>query len=410
MTDEAWVDGRGVLTQLAPRGLLSDKGLDNAPLQTAQHPAQTVAPTSMTPLRISWARSMQFKGQSTNPQGVPVARAHFVANVRADMEDSLMFCQEMTTYMDRTVKLIRSKAPKTDSPGNGSQVAEPEPKPQIALIDCLYKVLVDNRKHDPETRTLLQRQVIDGEHVIYEKLTGNFFAQPGPGQLGRVYLYSREGEDPIGNPTPAPVPGPATTTDRRTIRPTANPTSQPVPVRRGMEAVGRNTSSPAIPAVNAAAASVKDKAQAKNAPPAKPVFGPLKVTQVVYADEMHGRFGTGKERDTTETRWADFFGDVEVLHAPALNEFAIFDLDNPPADATILTTQTVRVVSEPPPPGSKTGRTASSKPGTTPTPRRSTRQSRPTRLPTTRRRSYSTPMASSTRCTSSSRSSSASPP
>ena len=201
----------------------------------------------------------------------------------------------------------------------------------------------------------MQRQVIDGEHVIYEKLTGNFFAQPGPGQLGRVYLYSREGEDPIGNPTPAPVPGPSTTADRRTIRPTANPTAQPVPIRRGTEVVGRNTSSPATPGVNAAAASAKDKAQAKNAPPAKPAFGPLKVTQVVYADEMHGRFGTGKERDTTETRWADFFGDVEVLHAPALNEFAIFDLDNPPADATILTAQTVRVVSEPPPPGSNTG-------------------------------------------------------
>ena len=36
LTDEAWVDGRGVLTQLAPRGLLSDKGLDNAPAQTTQ--------------------------------------------------------------------------------------------------------------------------------------------------------------------------------------------------------------------------------------------------------------------------------------------------------------------------------------------------------------------------------------
>ena len=411
LTDEAWVDGRGVLTQLAPLGLLSDKGLDNSPaqstqpptqstqppgqtsqrpnqatqrtaqstqrstqtaqqptqstqrtaqttqrpIQTTQPPAQTSAPTTMTPLRISWTRSMQFKGQSTNPQGVPVARAHFVANVRADMEDSLMLCQEMTTYMDRTVKLVRPKGPKTAIPGNGSQAAEPEPKPQIALIDCLYKVLVDNRKHDPETRTLLQRQVIDGEHVIYEKLTGNFFAQPGPGQLGRVYLYSREGQDPIANPTPAPVPGSSTTADRRPIRPTANPTTQPVPVRRGTEVVGRSTISPTTPGVNAAAASSKDKAQVKNAPPAKPDFGPLKVTQVVYADEMHGRFGTGKDRDTTETRWADFFGDVEVLHAPALNEYAIFDLDNPPADATILTAQTVRVVSEPPPPGSNTG-------------------------------------------------------
>ena len=82
----------------------------------------------MTPLRISWTRSMQFKGQSTNPQGVPVARAHFVANVHAEMEDSLMLCQEMTTYMDRTVKLIRPKGPKTAGPGNGSP-RPPSPHP-----------------------------------------------------------------------------------------------------------------------------------------------------------------------------------------------------------------------------------------------------------------------------------------
>jgi hypothetical protein len=399
LTDEAWVDGRGVLEQLAPVGLLSDKGLDNAPAQSAQPPAQTArrstqttqrstqaaqppiqtaqrptqtaqpptqiaqpptqtnAPTKMTPLRISWTRSMQFKGQSTNPQGVPAARAHFVANVRADMEDSLMLCQEMTTYMDRPVKLMRPKGPKPAAPANGAQTAppEPEPKPQIALIDCLYKVQVDNRKHDPETRTLVQRQVIFGEHVIYEKLTGNFFAQPGPGELGRVYLYSRDGEDPVGNPTPAPLPGSSPTADQRTIRPTANPTAQPVPIRRGMEVVGRNTSSLSTPGAGTTAASPKDKAQAKNGPPAKPVFGPLKVTQIVYADEMHGRFGTGKERDTTETRWADFFGDVEVLHAAATSATDFFDFDNPPADATFLTAQTVRVVTEPPSPGSNAG-------------------------------------------------------
>ncbi len=354
LTDEFWVEGRGVLTQLAPRGLLSDKGLDTA--ADPAKPAQRQAQTNMTPMRIWWARSMTFKGQSTNLKGLPVARAQFFADVRAEMDDSLLKCQEMITYMDRTVKLIRPQKAKAAGPvnGNGNEATEPEPKPQIALIDCLYKVLVDNRKLEPETRTLVQRQVIFGKHVIYDKLTGNYFAQPEPGQIGRVYLYSRDGQDPIGNPSPlaAPAPGPSTTADRRAIRPAANPTSRPAPTRRATEVVGRNANSPASSGVDAGTASAKDKVQAKDIQSTKPALPPLKVTQVVYTDEMHGRFGTGKDRDTTETRWADFFGDVEVLNALVPNENWIWDFDDPPKDATILTAQTIQVVSEPPLAGS----------------------------------------------------------
>jgi hypothetical protein len=353
LTDEAWVDGRGTLTQLAPRGLLSDKGLDTAPARPAA--SATGTQPSLTPLKISWTRMMQFKGQSTNPKGIPVARAQFFANVHAEMEDSLLLCQEMTTYMDRTVKLNR---PRRAAPGSaiaqGNAPAEQEPKPQIALIDCKYKVLIDNRKRDTETRILVQRQVIDGEHVIYDKLTGVFFAQPEAGRMGKVYLYSREGQDPV--PGTPPAPGRSATADRRVLRPTTGPASGSVPVQRATEVVGRNGTSPigsGLPGSGSASTRVRSQAEVGPAP--KPTLGPLKVTQVVYADEMHGRFGSGKERDTTETRWADFFGDVEVLHALAPNEFAIFDLDNPPVDATILTAQTIRVVSEPSPPGSKAG-------------------------------------------------------
>ena len=42
---------------------------------------------------------------------------------------------------------------------------------------------------------------------------------------------------------------------------------------------------------------------------------PLKLTQIVFDQQMKGRFGTGKETDKTETRWADFHGNVEVLNA-----------------------------------------------------------------------------------------------
>jgi hypothetical protein len=387
LTDEAWVDGRGVLTQLAPRGLLSDKGLDNhanaspSPARPAQRltsapspaaassPAPAGTQTHMTPLRITWTHSMQFKGQSTNPKGLPAGRAHFVANVRAEMEDSLMLAQEMTTYLDRTVKLNRPRQggaarPAGAGPGGTGNSPEtgnvaPEPKPQIALIDCKYKVTVDNRKVDPETGVLMQRQVIFGEQVVYDKLTGNFLALPGPGKMGRVHLYNRDGQETVANPGPGrgPAPasplGPSTTADRRTIRPTANPTSRPAGnTVRATEVVGRNASPDAAAGLNAGAASTRDKPEANGTPPRKPTLMPLKVTQIVYADEMHGRFGTGKEQDTTDPRWADFFGDVEVLHALVPDDSTVYDFDDPPRDATFLTAQTIRVVSEPPPPGS----------------------------------------------------------
>jgi hypothetical protein len=381
LTDEAWVDGRGVLTQLAPRGLLTDKGLDNnantntstaRPAQrsaSAPNPSPRPAPsgagtpTNLIPLRITWMHSMQFWGQSTNPKGLPAGRAHFVSNVRAEMEDSLMLAQEMYTYLDRTVKLNRPRGPAAARPvsagpsgtGSSAEATPPEPKPQIALIDCKYKVLVDNRKVDPETGVVMQRQVIDGEQVVYDKLTGNFLALPGPGRMGRVYLYNREGQETIANPGPAAgsPSGPSTTADRRTIRPTAYPTSRPAAdTSRATEVVGRNTSPEITTGINPGAANTKDTTQTKGTQPRKPVLMPLKVTQIVYADEMHGRFGTGKEQDTTDPRWADFFGDVEVLHALVPDDKTVFDFDDPPPDATFLTAQTIRVVSEPPPPGS----------------------------------------------------------
>ncbi|MEA2632406.1 MAG: hypothetical protein QOE66_2625, partial [Chloroflexota bacterium] len=355
-TDEAWVDGRGTLTQLAARGLLTDKGLDNAtaagPARVqvqAQAKAQPGADAKLTPMKISWKQSMQFRGQSTNPQGLPVAKAQFFADVRAEMEDSLLVCREMTTYMDRVVALDRPRRDKAAARGN--EAAEPEPKPQIALIDCVGKVVIISRKLDPDSpRTVLQKQRIEGEHVTYEKLTGNFVV-PG---AGRVWLYNRKGQDSLASPLAAPAPtrGPATTAERRTITPTANPTSRTVPnTRRATEVVGRNSTAPTPTTINAvtnAAEKAKEKAKAARTP-----LAPLELTQITFNDEMHGRFGTGKGADTIDTRWADFFGDVQLLHAVVANDTTMFDFDNPPMDGTFLTAQTVRVVSEPPPPGGK---------------------------------------------------------
>ena len=67
--------------------------------------------------------------------------------------------------------------------------------------------------------------------------------------------------------------------------------------------------------------------------------------------EMKGRFGTGKETDKTATRWAEFFTNIEAARGPVRDARSL-RLRPAPPEAYFLTSQTMRVVTEPPPPGS----------------------------------------------------------
>ena len=264
-TDRAWVNGPGSLTQMAQRGLLTDKGLDNPPAGSktpTKAPGQPAPAAKPTPLKISWKSAMKFFGQPTDPKGPRVAHAEFYQDVRAEMEDSLLLSQEMKTYMDRTIKL---EQPRRDPPpprGDAPPAAE-EPKPQIAWIDCYGRevgdeyrqVIAVSRKLDPETRVLLQQQQIEGEHVLYDKRTGDFFV-PGP---GLVYLYNREDQDDRRRPAPAPAPG--ATANRPTMRPTAGPSQPAGNTRRATAVVGRNSNGTSNPGPAATSAAEKAKAQ-----------------------------------------------------------------------------------------------------------------------------------------------------
>jgi hypothetical protein len=80
---------------------------------------------------------------------------------------------------------------------------------------------------------------------------------------------------------------------------------------------------------------------------------PLILTQILFAKGMKGRFGTGQENDTFQERQAEFFGDIQVLRAEVPNEGVAFDPDKPlPKDGFFLTSQILRVISEPAPAGS----------------------------------------------------------
>ncbi|MGE5754455.1 MAG: hypothetical protein ACM35G_01875 [Planctomycetaceae bacterium] len=336
-TDRAWVNGPGSLTQMAQRGLLTDKGLDNPPADAkARAKGQPEAPPKQVPLKISWKTSMKFFGQSTDPQGQRVARAEFATDVRAEMEDALLLCQEMKTYMDRAVTLARPPKGKAKAADDGIDAPAEEPKPQIGLIDCYggdvgdeyRQVIAVSRKLDPDTRALLQQQQIEGEHILYDKRTGNFHV-PG---AGLVYLYNREGQDAANGPLGAPA-----TVSRPTVTPIADPNPPAANARRATTIVGRNSSrSPAV-----------ETPKAVLAKPERAPLPPLKLTQISFGQAMKGRFGTAKGSEKAETRWADFFGDVQVLNGQVASERETFDFDLPPPDGVFLTAQMLRVVSDP---------------------------------------------------------------
>src|SRR5262249_18071868 len=151
------------------------------------------------------------------------------------------------------------------------------------------------------------RQRITGDRLIYDRRTGDFQV-PG---AGIVYLYDR-GDRTRLEPGRQPGPGqPRALAGQRNIRPTS----------------GR--------------AGDRDRGKGRDGDQATKTLPDLVLTQIQFSREMKGRFGTGKAGDKTETRWADFFGDIEAARAVVPNERTIIDYDRLPADAYFLTSQTM---------------------------------------------------------------------
>ena len=251
-------------------------------------------------MKITWKKDMKFFGQATDLKGKPAARADFSGGVRAEHgTDGLLVCETVTTYMDRTVTLARPRRDPKAAAGD-PLANEPEPKPQIAVIDCVGKVIAISRKVDKKGK-LLEQQRIEGEHITYDKLTGEFevFGE------GQTFLYALEDQKRRGSLAPGNASA------RRTITPVADPGRGDAGAGRTTPIIGRNTA--AKPA-SRGQGKAKAKAKAKAAePPA------LMLTQIRFRNGMRGRFGSGKDADRTETRRADFFKDVEAMHAKVAN-------------------------------------------------------------------------------------------
>ncbi|MGE3821484.1 MAG: hypothetical protein AB7I30_18900, partial [Isosphaeraceae bacterium] len=357
-TDEAWVDGRGSLTQLTARGLLADRGLANAPVGGVSTPmavrpaAPDGAPVKKVPMTITWADGMKFFGQSTDPQGHKAARAEFYKDVRAETEDALVTCATvMRTYLDRTIKL--SKPDRQGArPGSAGLAAVNDvgastpgaTRADVALIECVGDVVVVHEVLEPDGQSIAQKQRIAGSYLLFDKATGRFDV-PGKGQ---VVLYQREG---ASNPLGRGGVGPGNrsdlgvSADRKILRVADGPRAVGAPpvVGRVPNPLDRAAAQRRPGAGNAATRGRGTATPGRSVAP----IPPLVVTQVKFRKGMTGRFGVGKLTDRDQTRRADFFGDIEVVHGPVPDAEALLDPDNLPSDAQFMTSQILRVVSEP---------------------------------------------------------------
>ena len=364
VTNGAWAYGAGTLTQMTDRGLLTDRSPDaqkqaedgDGKTLVVDKPKQKRAgklKSEKTKITISWADKMTFEGVTVDPFNRPAAKAVFYNNARAEMEDAVLYAGEsMTTYTDQPIPLAEfgklTQKPKAASAAANSEdlpavVEDEKPKPDLALIVCKGEegavdenemAVAITRKVDPDRPIIASLQKIAVKELTYDRRSGEFLA-PGPGM---VFLYDRE-NDPT-KPKTAPSLNEAAA-PRRTIRPTA------------FQSGGDGEDKVAVRNADAAGAAARRAAAPKSLVP------PLILTQVQFNKKMQGRFGTGRQDDVNQQRWAEFFGGVQTARCEVPNASAKLNYDHLPANAYFLTSETLRVITEPPPTGS--GKDASSR-------------------------------------------------
>ena len=306
-------------------------------------------------MTITFTERMEFNGRTTDPDGHPSARADFFGIITAKMEDSKLYCEEqMITFTDKEVPLAQlgttskgQSKPKAggnaldlaneDVEADGEAEAETQTQAQLARIYCYKNAVAINRKVDPDSPTLIQKQKIYAQDsLVYDHRTGDFEVP----DKGLVWLFDRDnkssetpGQDLDGNGD-GNNNVPNRTATGRTVTPTSG---------RAAGQPGRTGGAPAT--------ATRSRNTARPTPPAtKPKTGevpPLVLTQIQFVNGMMGQVGSGKAIDKSETRWSQFFGDIEVCRAQVPNEKSILDPDKLPRDGFFLTGQTLRVITEP---------------------------------------------------------------
>ncbi len=384
-TDEAWVEGPGMLSQLSPRAASppaaepsdasskpgetsspgtsrtsSGKSLEKPSLAHADPdadlPEKVASPKPQTRAgrlmsekvlsRIYFSEGMEFHGKSIDPDGNPAGRADFFGVASALLEDALLRGEEgIIAYTDRPVPfaqlgaLSKPKSRDADPALDRDNSDKPaDDGPQLAIIECYRNAVGISRKVDPDRPQILQQQRIEASQLlVYDRRTGNFHV---PGK-GRVFLYDRsdnsraQGLSPKGDLAPDAQPA----ENSRNVIPASN---------RNSAVTTRSTAPPSATNRNLH----QDQPADAGADPKAGELPPLVLTQIGFVKGMRGRFGSTSERDPTEVQWYEFFGDIQLARAKIANPPLIFNYDKLPADNMFLTSQTLRFRTEPPPVGS----------------------------------------------------------
>jgi hypothetical protein len=303
-------------------------------------------------MTIGFSERMNFAGRSVDPEGRPAARIDFYGIVDAEMEDARLYAEEkMIAFTDKEVPLAQlgemSKAKKKRGAADGAQEAEEQDgeaksSAELALIFCYRNAIAISRKVDPDFPRPIQQQRLEADKILaYDRRTGDFHV---PGK-GMVYLYDLSGKSSQTSGSNSGEESkkdslPAVTETQRTVSSTSSRTTKP--------GTGKAATAPA-PGTR----GTTKNARSQRADQPAAAEGPsLVLTQVHFNKEMRGRYGSGKETDTVETRWSEFFGDIETCRAKVPNTETQLNPDHLPVDGMFLTGQTLRVISEPPPTGS----------------------------------------------------------
>lgn len=324
--------GDGKLVQYEAGGNVLGDGLDGAPrADDAPGPKKPRGPLTITwgrdaqgqPLRDAEGRPieswMKFYGASTDSDGRPgPALADFYNGVRAWTEDSSLVCGQMTAFFDAPIDFRKVAA----RPGGNGRDRDAAPKPRISRVECDRDVEVVSRRLD-DAGNVLDKQRVLGQNATYE-LASNTFRVDSAGQ---VYLYSRQNSRRLTNGGGAAPP--MAGADRSAFRPVAADERDAGVVRRA------------------------GGAQAAPATPLKP----LELTRITFEKQMIGQLnarGTPADAAAKSGRagQAEFFGNVQTMHAPVPDDQTDLDPDRLPPQAEYFVSSTLRVISEPPPPGS----------------------------------------------------------
>lgn len=326
---------KGKLTMLVDRATFTDRSPDAmageardvvAEKKPGRRNGKDLSPK--VPLTVTWNDRMTFEGVSQDPLKRPAAKIKFFGKAHAEMQDALLHGEEyITIYTDRPIPLADAgKLAPATKPVAAEDAAPADAKADLAMIEIKgterQRAVVSTRKVHPEMRTVVNAQRMEALSIIYDRASGMFRA-PGPGEV-RLYDRKDEGGAKTGlDAAIAEAPG---------VRPVSYRQDGDGPA----EQVAANPDAPR-----------------RAGDQAKPRLAPLILTQIQFLGEMRGRFGSGQAQDVTEQRWAEFFGAVETMRGAVKTDRDFFKPDYLPAEVTSLSSDILRVINEPPPPGAE---------------------------------------------------------